>query len=135
VLATQPQVFTGDDYNFLIQIGDQANPLGKNAPVITQFLKSEEDRRLLDVIVKPLLITSSYALPAGVPPDRVSAWRAALLEVVKDPQFLDEAKKVGLEIDYRTGEQVQELVDALYTTPPHIVARARDVFGYNSANR
>lgn len=135
VLATQPQVFTGDDYNFLVQIGDQPNPLGKDAPVITQFLKSEDDRRLLDVIVKPLLITSSYALPPDVPADRVNAWRKALQEVLKDQQFLDEAKKVGLDIDYRTGEQVQELVDALYTTPPHIVARARDVFGYNSANR
>jgi tripartite-type tricarboxylate transporter receptor subunit TctC len=135
VIATQPQVLSGDDYNLIVQIGDQANPLGKNAPVITQFLKNEDERRLLDVIVKPLLITSSYALPAGVPADRVNAWRAALLDVVKDPAFLDEAKKVGLEIDFRTGEQVQQLVDALYTTPPHIVARAREVFGYNSANR
>ncbi|MDP2358238.1 MAG: hypothetical protein Q8M31_19555 [Beijerinckiaceae bacterium] len=135
VLATQPQVFTGDDYNLLIQIGDQPNPLGKNAPVITQFLKSEDDRRLLDIIVKPLLITSSYALPPGVPADRVAAWRGALQEVLKDQQFLDEAKKVGLEIDYRTGEQVQELVDGLYKTPPHIVDRARQIFGYGSANR
>lgn len=135
VLATQPQVLKSNEYNLLVQIGDQPHPLGGKAPVITEFVKNEDERKLLDLIVKPLLITSSYALPSGVPADRVRAWRTALQEVVKDPQFLEEARKVGLEIDYRTGEQVQELVEALYSTPPHIIARAREVFGYNSANR
>lgn len=135
VLATQPQVLKGQDYNLLIQIGDRAHPLGGKAPVITQFVKNAEDRQLLDLIVKPLLITSSYALPPGVPADRVTAWRDALQQVIKDRQFLEEAAKVGLEIDYRTGEETQAIVDALYKTPKPIIERARQVFGYNSANR
>ena len=135
VLATQPHVLTGSDYNLLVQIGERSHPLGKKAPLITEFVKNADDRRLLDLIVKPLLITSSYTLPSGVPADRVAAWRKALQEVIKDPQFLDEAKKVGLEVDYRSGEEVQALVDALYQTPPHIIARAREVFGYKSSNR
>ncbi|MBX9760868.1 MAG: hypothetical protein K2Y29_18975, partial [Beijerinckiaceae bacterium] len=96
---------------------------------------NESDRRLLDLIVKPLLITSSFALPPGVPADRVTAWRTAFQQALKDEQFLDEAKKVGLEINARSGEEVQKLVEDLYRTPPEAIARARAVFGYNSANR
>ncbi|MFN3891774.1 MAG: Bug family tripartite tricarboxylate transporter substrate binding protein [Beijerinckiaceae bacterium] len=135
VLATQPHVLKGQDYNLLIQIGDRSHPMGGKTPVITQFVGNADDRLLLDLIVKPLLITSSYALPPGVPADRVAAWRAALQQVIKDQQFLEEAAKVGLEIDYRTGEEVQALVEALYQTPKPIIDRARQVFGYGSANR
>jgi tripartite-type tricarboxylate transporter receptor subunit TctC len=135
LLATQPHVLKGQDYNLLVQIGDRPHPLGKQAPVITQFVKNEDDRRLLDLIVKPLLITSSYALPPGVPADRVTVWRRALQEVVKDEQFLEEARKVGLDVDYRTGEEVQAIVEELYRTPANIITRARQVFGYTSANR
>lgn len=135
LLATQPQVLKGQEYNLLIQIGDRGHPLAGATPVITKFLKNDEDRQLLDLIVKPLLITSSYALPPGVPADRVAAWRVALQQTIRDPQFLEEAAKVGLDVDYRTGEETQAIVDKLYQTPKPIIERARVVFGYNSSNR
>lgn len=135
IIATQPQVLTSGDYNLLVQIGERKHPKGGNAPVITEFVKTEADRRLLDLLVKPLLITSSFALPPGVPADRVATWRAAFQEVLKDKDFLQEAEKVGLEINSRTGEEVQALVDDLYRTSPEIIERARKVFGYDSASR
>lgn len=135
IIATQPHVLTSADYNLLVQIGERKHPKGGDAPVITQFVNSDAERRLLDLLVKPLLITSSFALPPGVPADRVATWRAAFQEVLKDKEFLEEADKVGLEINARTGEEVQALVDELFRTSPEIIERARKVFGYDTASR
>jgi tripartite-type tricarboxylate transporter receptor subunit TctC len=135
MLAVEPDAFTGNKYNFLVQIGEQSNPLTPNAPVITQFLKSESDRRLLDIIVKPLLITSSYALPPSVPSDRVEIWRTAFDAAIKDSSFLSEAEKVGLVPKQRTGDEVQAIVNNLYSVPPSDLERARKVFGYGTAAR
>jgi tripartite-type tricarboxylate transporter receptor subunit TctC len=74
-------------------------------------------------------------LPSGVPAERVTTWRNAFQQVLKDEQFLEDARKVGLEINARSGEDVQKLVEDLYRTPPADIVRARAVFGYNSANR
>jgi len=135
ILAVEPDAFTGEKYNFLVQIGEQSNPLTPNAPLITQFVKSSSDRRLLDIIVKPLMITSSYALPPDVPGERVETWRNAFNAAIKDRAFLVEADKVGLFPKARTGDEVQALVQEIYAVPPNDLERARKVFGYNSAAR
>jgi tripartite-type tricarboxylate transporter receptor subunit TctC len=66
-----------------------------------------------------------FFLPPDVPADRVEALRRAFDATMKDDGFLAEAKRIGLDIDPLTGEQVQKLVADLANTPPPVVARVR----------
>jgi tripartite-type tricarboxylate transporter receptor subunit TctC len=76
-----------------------------------------------------------YLVPPGVPPDRVTALRAALAAMVKDPALLDDAKKIGLDIGPMGGEELQALVARLYALPPRIIERAKQSLIYRPPSR
>ncbi len=59
--------------------------------------------------------------------DRVRILRDAFAAAVKDPEFIAEAKKLRLPVSPRTGEEAAKVIDAIYATPPDIVAAARKV--------
>lgn len=135
LLATQAHILKDNRYHFLIQVGESKSPLVPDSPLVSDFAKSHEDRQLLNLVIKPLLITSSFALPEGVPPERVRQWRDAFQKVIRDPEFVSDGKKVGLDIVPRTAEDVTGIINEIYNLPPNVISRARRVFGYDSQSR
>ena len=101
----------------------ELNALG--VPKVWEFVKNDSDRKTLSAIFSQMEFGRPYVLPPGVPADRVAAYRKAFDETMKDPEFLAEAKKLGLDIDPLTGAQVTKVVDEIYDTPPALVARAK----------
>jgi hypothetical protein len=57
--------------------------------------------------------------------DRVAALRAAFDATMRDPAYLAEAKKRGLEVNPMSGAAIDKLIAALYETPPDLVAAAK----------
>jgi tripartite-type tricarboxylate transporter receptor subunit TctC len=66
----------------------------------------------------------------GVPPARVAALRKALLETLRDKELLAEAAKMRLDVEPVSGEELQALVEKLYSTPAHIIDRAKEALVY-----
>ncbi len=56
-------------------------------------------------------IGRSIVLPPGVPTDRVKILRDAFAAMTKDPQFLQEGEKIGLEIGLIRGEEMNRVVE------------------------
>ena len=48
---------------------------------------------------------------------------------MKDAAFIADAEKAKLDISPQSGAEVQSFVEALYASPPEIVARAKAVLG------
>jgi tripartite-type tricarboxylate transporter receptor subunit TctC len=66
-------------------------------------------------------------MPPGVPPALVSEVRRAFAEMMKDPDFLANAAKRHLEVsDPKTGEEVQDLLQEVYSSPPEAIAAAQN---------
>ena len=66
-----------------------------------------------------------FAGPPGIPADRAEALRHAFDLTMKDPEFLEEAQKRGLEINPVSGHDLEQLIAELYRTPKDVVAQAR----------
>ena len=66
-----------------------------------------------------------YAAPPNVPRDRLEAIRKAFEATLRDPEFLASIEKSGLMVDGMTGQQIQALLQSLYSMPPEITERAR----------
>ena len=47
----------------------------------------------------------------------------------KDPAFLDEAKRIQLNVRPLTGRQVRDAVVKVYETPKDVIERARPIMG------
>ena len=71
--------------------------------------------------------------PPGVPADRAQALRSAFASVLKDPELVAQADKERLDLSLVTGEDIQKLLEEVYTTPEDVVAQMRDIV--NSAKK
>jgi tripartite-type tricarboxylate transporter receptor subunit TctC len=69
--------------------------------------------------------------PPGLDPPVAAALRKALADTMRDPQFVAEGAKIGLELELVPGDEVQALVERLYRSPDAVVRRAQTIFATN----
>jgi tripartite-type tricarboxylate transporter receptor subunit TctC len=113
----------------IVQLGMRADDemSKRKIPVIWDFISNPDDRTVLELIFGQLEFGRPFLAPPDVPADRVAALRKAFSETFKDPQFLADVERLKLELDPRSGEEVQALVEKLFAAPQPLVARAREV--------
>jgi tripartite-type tricarboxylate transporter receptor subunit TctC len=63
----------------------------------------------------------------GVPRERADALRDGVAAMVKDPAFLADAARLGIEINYKSGSEISDLVSSLMSVSPSVIERARSV--------
>jgi hypothetical protein len=51
--------------------------------------------------------------------------RAAFDATMADPQFIEEARAAGLEVNPVSGAAIERLIAETYATPPEVVAQAK----------
>lgn len=106
---------------------EQDHPFLEGVPVAEQLAKkmgkSEEDIAMLRAMNAPNRISIPQAVAPGVPEERVEALRRAFEQAYKDPELLKLAGKMGLDLNPKTGEQVQVIVTELLDTPQPVLER------------
>lgn len=133
--------------SFLDQLGDMLEK-GELVPLAQSgTLEGKRDPKFPDVpLVMELPTTSEgkeiaaatfffshygrpYALPAGVPEDRVKILRDAFWQTMQDPKFLAEAKKLHRPIEPARGEKLQEIWKNDLNPSPKMLEIVQDIFG------
>jgi hypothetical protein len=54
--------------------------------------------------------------------------RTAFAETLTDPDFVAETKKINLDINPLTGEEVKKIVDGLFKLNPSVVSKLANIF-------
>lgn len=126
--STKQNWIKGNLIRILVQYGPVKEPELADVPYGPDLVKNEEDRLLFEAAYGPLTLGRPFLMPPEVPADRLAAVRKAFMEMIKDPEFRNEAEKLGLQIDNpRSGEQLQADVERLYRTPARVVERLRSI--------
>jgi len=63
----------------------------------------------------------------GTPPDRVKILRDAYAKAMRDPGLVDEAKKGQMDMEYTSGEELQNLMKELMNQPREVMERVKKV--------
>lgn len=100
-----------------------------NVPSVFELIKNDDDRKLADLIFGSDQIGRPISAPPGLAPERAATLRKAFDAMVKDPEFLAEATKIGLSMQAMTGDQVQKRFAEFYNTPKPVVQRAMKAMG------
>jgi tripartite-type tricarboxylate transporter receptor subunit TctC len=112
----------------MLQNAPKSSPDLQKVPLAISFAKTDEARQLVDAgIHQPSALTYGYSLPPGTPKDRVQILRRALLETVKDPDFLTDAGRANLEIAPASGEEIEQSIRDLFKTDPKVVAKLKEI--------
>jgi tripartite-type tricarboxylate transporter receptor subunit TctC len=112
--------------NILFQMADK-HPDIPDVPSIIDYALTPLDRAVFDLLFAPQKMGRPFFMPPQVPAERVQALRTAFERTLKDPQFLTETDKMGLEVQWVGGEDVQKLVERIYASPPDAVARMKAI--------
>jgi tripartite-type tricarboxylate transporter receptor subunit TctC len=102
---------------------------GSDAPTVYEFTKTEEQRRILTFYGAGLELGRPFLTPPGIPPDRLAALRAAFAASLADPQFIEDSRKLQLDITPIRGEQLEQTVSDLAATPADIVTKTNQLLG------
>lgn len=100
----------------------------KNVPNVLDLVKPE-DRGIVEYGALLEEMGRPYLAPPDVPADRVAALRDAFRKTVKDPAFVAELEKLGLNVSLLTGEQMDQFIAKLYGYPPEVVRRVAAMYG------
>ncbi|MDB5509487.1 MAG: Tripartite-type tricarboxylate transporter, receptor component TctC [Hyphomicrobiales bacterium] len=127
--ATRADWIRDKKINILVQIGLTKAPDLPDVPLLMDLATNEEDRAVLKLLSASTTIGRPIFTTPGVPEDRVKALRAAFDAMVKDPAFLEAAKKENLDIDPVSGEELQRIVGEIVDTPKPIADRLQEIIG------
>ena|SRR5882757_7494506 len=125
--ATKPDWIRDGKINILLQLGLAKSTELPDVPLASDLLNSEEDRRLVELLVTSTAIGRPLAAPPGTSPDRVAALRTAFDATMRDPAFLEEGRKLQAEISATSGQDVQLIVERMYKTPTAVITRLKSV--------
>ena len=122
----RPGDFESGKWRVLLNM--ERSPLAQyKSPSIFQFVKTEEQRRIIALYSSSIELGRPMVAPPGTPGDRVAALRRAFHATLADPALLADAEKQKLEITVVSGDQLAALVNDLMTTPPEIVKRMQEL--------
>jgi tripartite-type tricarboxylate transporter receptor subunit TctC len=96
-----------------------------DAPNALDLAKTATEQAALRLVLARLDIGRPFFLPPDVPAERVAALRKAFDDTMKDPAYLEEARKLKIDVDPVTGAALAALVDQVAKTPADTVARVR----------
>lgn len=96
-------------------------------PPIWKFIKSEEDKKAVEMVLSQQIFGRPYLAPPGANPAQVKVLRDAFSATVKDPEFLADAEKSRLDVTPSSGERVQSVVEKLYATSKETIKRAKEI--------
>ena len=111
-------------FNILFQMALEKHPDLPDTPLLRDFARDDDDRRVLDFLLAPQGMGRPFVAPpldAGV----TRLLREAFMNTLADPAYLKDAERTGLEVRAVSGEAVRALIERVYATPPALVERAK----------
>jgi hypothetical protein len=125
--AQRPDWLRDNKVNVLLQVALEPNEeLTKmGVPHIWQYVKTEENRKIVELVIGQQVFQRSYIAPPGVTPEALTILRTSFDATMKDAEYLADADKMRIDISPLPGPKVQEIVSKLHATPKDIVEKAR----------
>jgi hypothetical protein len=114
--------------NILAQINlePEAELAKLGVPQIWKFIRSEDDKKAVELIISQQVFGRPYLAPPGVAAEPLKILRDAVTTTMQDKEFLADAERARIDVEPSSGERVQQLVEQLYATPKATVERAKD---------
>lgn len=91
-----------------------------DVPTARELARDDRARALIELAELPYLLSRPVAAPPGIPPDRARALQEAFMAMQKDPEYLKEADRLGLDVSPVGGVEALRLIDRLSGAPPEL---------------
>jgi len=126
--AQQPDWLRERKLNILVQGSLEPHPELPGVPTPWAYIKDDTDRKAVELMVQfQQAFGRTYMAPPGVPAELVQILRAAFSAVLRDPDFLVEARLLRIDVTPQPGDEIQRIVGALHAAPRQVVERLKQI--------
>ncbi len=120
LLAQHKRLLDQKQISILVQLALKKHEDLPDVPLVLDLTNDEKIKAALKLFFSRQHIARPFALPPGVPEDRLAALRKAFDVTMKDKEFVAEALKLELEVRPVSGVEMTALVKELYASPPDV---------------
>ena len=117
----------------ILQTGQKRDPRAADAPTIYEIMDryktSDASRRVVRVVLSGSDFGQPIVLAPGTPPDRVKLLRDGYAAALKDVELLAEAQRVKMDVEFVSGEELQNLAQEVMNQPADIIERVKKIMG------
>lgn len=135
IRSVRPKWLPEKKVKILVMEAVKPHPDFPNVKTVMDYAKTEDDKKILNIVFGWQVMGRPFAAPPGIPADRAAALRKAFWDTMKDPKFLADAKKSRLQIEARTHKQVQDYLDKAWETPKPLVQKVFTALGRDKAKK
>jgi tripartite-type tricarboxylate transporter receptor subunit TctC len=114
----------------LLQYGAQRLSALKDVPTVAELITNEFDRTAMNYYALKFNMSRPLLLPPDVPADRIAALRKAFEDTMRDPQYLAEAKRIGLDTNWVGSAEFDNYIRQIEETPQPVVDRLRELLAH-----
>ncbi len=127
--SQNPDWLPNKKIDMLMQIGAVRDPEWPDLPLLTDLATNDEQRAIFKLFSAEVALGRVFLTTPGVPADRLAALRKAFEETLRDPAYIEDARKVEMQVRPLTHEQVKALADEIVNLPPDVIAKAKAAMG------
>ena len=124
IKSARPNWLANRQINVLLQLSMNKHPELPDVPLVADLATDAGARQIFTLAFGAQKMGRPVATTPGVPAERLDALRRAFDATMKDADFRADARRSGLEVEGPiSGEEVEEVLRAIYATPKAIVQR------------
>jgi tripartite-type tricarboxylate transporter receptor subunit TctC len=112
--------------NLLVQSSFKKVPELGDVPLVVEQTKDAEKLQILKLFLAAQEMARPFAAPPGIPADRKAALVAAFDATMKDAEYLEEAKKLNIDVNPVSGKALDAMLAELYATPKEVLKKASE---------
>jgi len=123
VKSERPNWLRDKQVRVLVQVGKTRQPDLPDVPLITDFVKKDEDKAMWNVILTMAQVGRPVGAPPGIPAELTKTLRAAFSATLKDPAFISEMERGRRELSPESGETMQKLLEEVAAVPAETLTK------------
>ena len=100
-----------------------------DVPTGRELTSDPKAQAILAFAESPFFMALPVVAPPDLPPDRAKALQEGFMAMTRDPAFIDEANKMGLEQSPIDGEAVRRIIAQMGETPKDVIAKFNEITG------
>ena len=126
--ATNPAMMKEGKLNIFVQYGLTKHSELPQVPWVFDRA-TPSNRGALDLMFGTQEFGRPYVAPGGMPSEVGTGLRQAFSQMMKDEDFVNDAAKRKLDLDFTPGEDIQTLISLMYQASPADIEKVRRVVG------
>ena len=130
VKSVKPEWLKPDSgYRVLVQFARATrHPDFPDVPTARELAKDEKARALIEVAELPYIMSRPFDAPPSLPAERAHALQRAFVGVHGDPQYLEDAAKLRIDVSPVPADGVLLAIDRMASSPPELLDYVRRLF-------